>query len=296
MYLLVARAALFGVMLGAAIASPIEGYPQSQLLVAPEDLAAIKASPRPVVLDARPQAKYLAGHVPGARRVDAEAWAKSFKQGEDVKGWSDRIGELAITADSRVIIYDDNQSKDSARIWWILRYWGVESAAVLDGGWAGWTDAKLPVETVAAAWKPLEFKAVPRAERFASKQKIAASLKDRSLQIVDARSEKEHCGIELLRNKRSGSIPGAKHLEWSDLLDPKTRRFKPAAELKKIFADAGIDLDAPTAAHCQGGGRSAVMVFGMELLGAKSVANYHPSWAEWSADPEMPIAKPSPRK
>jgi thiosulfate/3-mercaptopyruvate sulfurtransferase len=296
MYLMLGRAIVFAMLLGAALARPEETYPRPDLLVEPHDLAASKASPRPIVLDVRSEAKHSAGHVPGALRVDGEAWAKAFGHGEDAKGWSDRIGELAISPDSHVIVYDDNQSKDAARIWWILRYWGVDNAAILNGGWTGWTAANLPVETVRSAWKPVEFKAVPRSERSATKEKIAASLKDRSLQIVDARSEKEHCGVVAMKNKRAGSIPGAKHLEWSDLLDPKTARFKSATELTKIFADAGINLDSPSVAHCQGGGRSAVMTFGMELMGAKSVANYHPSWGEWSADESLPIEKPAPRR
>ena len=64
-------------------------------------------------------------------------------------------------------------------------------------------------------------------------------------------------------------MPGAKQLEWIDLIDKRTHRFKSAAELKKLFADAGVELDRPTAAHCQSGGRAAVMAFGLELMGGK---------------------------
>jgi len=74
---------------------------------------------------------------------------------------------------------------------------------------------------------------------------------------------------------------GAKHLEWSDLLDKDTQRFKPADELRKLFKEAGIDLYEPTATHCQSGGRASVMAFGLELMGAKDVSNYYKSWAEW---------------
>jgi len=73
------------------------------------------------------------------------------------------------------------------------------------------------------------------------------------------------------------------------LLDKDTQRFKSAANLRKLFEEAGIALDRPTATHCQSGGRASVMVFGLELMGAKGVSNYYPSWSEWSSSEETPV-------
>ena len=49
----------------------------------------------------------------------------------------DRRSALGIAQDSRVVVYDDSSSKDAARVWWILRYWGVADVRLLNGGWAG---------------------------------------------------------------------------------------------------------------------------------------------------------------
>ena len=136
---------------------------------------------------------------------------------------------------------------------------------------------------------------VPRAAALASKQLLLQSLKDGSLQIIDARSEAEHCGTAALGNKRAGAIPGAVNLDWVDLLDPKTQRFKSAAELRQIFAAAGIDLARPAAAHCQSGGRASAMVFALELMGAKEARNYYRSWAEWSSAADTPVVAGKPR-
>jgi thiosulfate/3-mercaptopyruvate sulfurtransferase len=81
-----------------------------------------------------------------------------------------------------------------------------------------------------------------------------------------------------------------------NLLDKDSRRFKSAQELRKIFHDAHIDLEQPSAAHCQSGGRSSVMTFTMELMGAKRVANYYASWAEWSSADDTPIVVAKPEK
>jgi 3-mercaptopyruvate sulfurtransferase SseA len=267
-----------------------EGYPQAKLLIEPAELAGQKAPKGLVVLDARPEADFQQGRIAAARWVDAPAWAKAFGDGKDAAGWAVRIGKLGIGPKATVVVYDNALSKDAARVWWILRFWGVGDVRLLNGGWKGWNAAGLPVE----AAKPqspaaVEFAATPAAQRQVLKDELLGAVASRRLQIVDARSEKEHCGLDALTNKRAGAIPDAKHLEWSDLLDKETQRFKGPAEIRRLFAAAGIDLKQPTAAHCQSGGRSSVMVFAMELMGAEKVRNYYAGWSEWGNADDTPI-------
>ncbi len=262
----------------------------------PTTLAKPEMGEKFIVLDARARKAFDESRVRGARWVDAAAWAKAFKDGKDTEGWSARIGNLGVNADSRVVVYDDHSFMEAARIWWILRYWSVEDVRLLNGNWTTWKKTGLPVET----GKPgqasaVPFAAKPRSKRLATKALLLASLQDRSLQIVDARSEGEFCGVDKLKNKRAGAIPGAKHLEWIDLIDKETQRFKTPDQLRKLFAKAEIKLDKPTATHCQGGGRASVMAFGMELMGADTVANYYASWGEWGNTDDTPIVVGLPK-
>lgn len=264
-------------------------YPRPELLIEPSQLAKPDVAKEYVVLDARSITKYKQGHVPNARWVNHDEWAKAFGHGTAAESWAKRIGSLGLTSSSKVIVYDDNYTKDAARIWWILRYWGVEDVRLLNGGWAGWKVGNHPTETVVNLPDQVRSPLKARPDRLATKEQLLDSLKGGKMQIVDARSEKEFCGVEKLSNKRAGAIPGAKQLEWIDLLDNDTQRFKSAADLRKLFEQAGIALDRPTATHCQSGGRAAVMVFGMELMGAKDVSNYYLSWAEWSNAADTPV-------
>jgi thiosulfate/3-mercaptopyruvate sulfurtransferase len=284
------------VVLVAATATASADYPRPDLLVEPAALARPVEGNRVVVLDAREKAKYAAGHVPGARWVDHAEWAKGFADGNDTAGWSKRIGSLGIAADTRVVVYDDNRSKDAARIWWVLRYWGVKDVRLLNGGWLGWERGKLMTETGEQRVAAVPFTAVAAPDRLATQDDLLKSLGGGKLQIIDARSEKEFCGIDALTNKRAGAIPGAKHLEWIDLIDKDTHRFKPPADLAKLFDSAGVRLDRPTATHCQSGGRAAVMAYGLELMGAKDVRNYYKSWSEWGNAADTPVVTPAPKK
>jgi thiosulfate/3-mercaptopyruvate sulfurtransferase len=272
-----------------------KSYPCPDLLIEANQLAQNDVAREFVILDARPRTKYERRHVPNARWVDHEAWAKAFGHGHDAKGWSKRIGALGVASNTKVVVYDDNLTKDAARIWWILRYWGVEDVRLLNGGWKAWDGGNYRTETMNVSATPVEFVAKAQSERLATKEQLLNSLGGGKLQIVDARSEREFCGVEKMANKRAGAIPGAKQLEWVDLIDTKTNRFKPADELRLLFASAGINLDRPIATHCQSGGRASVMAFGLELMGSKDVSNYYPSWAEWSSARDTPVIPGKPK-
>jgi len=271
-----------------------KGYHQKNLLVEAQSL---RENPETwVILDVRPKSAFDSGHIPGALWIDHASWDKAFSGGKDANNWSKRIRDLGILRESKIVLYDDNLTRDAARIWWILRFWGIRDAGLLNGGWKAWLREKYPLETTGRKATPSNFEAIAVPDRLATKDQLLESLKSGTLQIVDARSQKEFCGEEKLKNKRAGAIPGAKNLEWDDLLDPKTGRFLPAVKIHMLLEGAEISLDRPTATHCQSGGRASVMAFALELMGAREVRNYYSSWAEWGNDPNTPIVPGTPNK
>ncbi len=277
-------------------APPTASYARPNLLIEPNRLDyLLKKDTRLRVLDARPREAYRAGHIPEAIWVDHDAWSKAFAEGQDPAAWSRRIGALGIRPDLWVVVHDDSAGKEAARIWWILRYWGVKEVRLLNGGWTAWRAADLRVSTDEPTVRREDVTVRARPDWLATKGDVLADVKDRRVQIIDARSEKEHCGTLRLA-KRGGSIPEAISLDWSELVDRKTKRFKSPEELARIFKEAGIDLDRPAVAHCQSGGRASVMAFALELMGARDVRNYYRGWAEWGNDPDTPVVKPTSKK
>jgi thiosulfate/3-mercaptopyruvate sulfurtransferase len=267
-------------------------YPRPELLVEPTELAKPLIAKEFRILDARAKDSYQGGHVPGAVWLNHAEWAKAFAKGQDAAEWAKRIGALGIDSKTKVVVYDDALAKDAARVWWILRYWGVKDARLLNGGWPAWQASELPVSKEDVRVTAASF-SVPTAEeaRLATKDQILQGLKDSKFQIIDARSEEEYCG-DAKTAKRNGAIPGALHLEWTEALDKKTQRFKGPAELQALLKKVGIDLSRPTVTHCQSGGRAAVMAFTLELMGAKEVRNYYRSWSEWGNADDTPVVRP----
>jgi thiosulfate/3-mercaptopyruvate sulfurtransferase len=272
-------------------ADKADSYPRADLLIEPAELAKPEVAKKFRILDARSKKDYEAGHIPGAVWVSHSAWSSAFAAGQDPKVWSHRLSKLGISDDTPVVIYG-GPVNNAARIWWILRYWGVKDARLLNGGWKAWKAGGHPVSKETPVVKAGRFSAsAPQTRRLETKEQLLKQLKQDPPQLVDARSEAEHCGT-VRTAKRNGSIPGAINLEWTELLDKKTGRFKSAAELRALFKDAGIKLDRPTVTYCQSGGRAAAMAFALELMGAQDVRNYYRSWAEWGNAADTPVQRP----
>jgi len=265
-----------------------DAYPNPRILIEADALP--KLDPKAaVILDARDEKAYLAGHVPGAIRLPTAEWSKAVP--DTPEAWAKRLAQLGVRTDTPVVVYAGADIRDAARAWWLLKYAGAEDVRLLNGGYPAWEKAGGKAETKENAARPVEpGKPAVRTDRLAEKKDVQAILKDKSSQILDARSEGEYCGTAGAAT-RKGHIPGAVALEWSDLLTPD-KKFKSPDELRKLFVERKVDLDKPAVTYCQSGGRAAVLAFGLELMGAKHVRNYYKSWAEWGNAGDTPVEVP----
>jgi thiosulfate/3-mercaptopyruvate sulfurtransferase len=267
-------------------------YPKADLLIEAADLRKAEAA---CIFDVRSKRQYEEGHVPGAVWLDAAAWHKAFNAEADATTWGKRLGEAGVDPQRTVVVYGGDDVRDAARVWWILRYWGLRDARLLNGGWPAWIQVggEASREAVKAPAKIVTLTA--QAERLATKGQLLTGLKSQPPRIIDTRSESEYCGRMKLA-KRGGSIPGAVHLEWTECLDPQTQKFKTPEELAQLFKERRIDLDRPAVTYCQSGGRAAVVAFALELMGGRQVQNYYSSWSEWGNAGDTPVQKVEPKK
>ncbi len=258
-----------------AVAVADEG---SKMLITPARLktlldAEAGAQP-PTILDVRSPEAYTKEHIPGALRIDLGAWKeKSLEQDgrRDTEYWAKAIGSLGIKQDTPVVVYGENPT-NAARAWWLLKYAGAENVMLLDGGFPAWTAAKLPVTDVVAQAKPVKFQPEFQKSRLVEIE----DLKPGAFDLVDTRSDDEFNAKE-----KGGHLPGAKHLEWKNLLDENGSFLSPA-ELKKKFAAQGITGKKAPVTYCGSGGRASLTAFALELAGMKNAKNYYCGWKEYS--------------
>jgi thiosulfate/3-mercaptopyruvate sulfurtransferase len=210
---------------------PGPAYPNPRLLVEPEELAKNTSQFR--VLDVRAKPSYDDGHVPGSVLAITGPWSRAVTEGTaDAALWKRELAAVGVTPTRPVVVVSDDV-RNAARVWWLLSLAGVPDVRLLNGGWDAYVAAKLPVskEATTATAPPHDWK--PSPERQASKEDVAGLVgKQRPGKVLDVRSAAEY---------EAGHVPGAVRLEWSELLDPKTKKFKPAAELAKLLKERNID-------------------------------------------------------
>jgi thiosulfate/3-mercaptopyruvate sulfurtransferase len=246
-----------------------------------------------VVLDVRSEASYQKGHVPGAVRVDGEKLGELARSPGNVTNeglWAETVGKLGITEDTTVVIYGEPLPA-AARVFWILRYLGVEDVRLLNGGLRAWVQRGFPLSQEASQPRPAQFRPRFRKDLVATLEQVAGALQqaEKKVQLLDVRSLAEFRGQEV-RGPRGGHIPGARHCEWVEFLD-KEGRFRSPEELRAIFKKLGLNPQERTVVYCHSGGRAAVGAIALELAGYSSVANYLGSWGEWSTGPDLPAEK-----
>jgi len=213
---------------------------QQTMLIEVQDLQKKLKEPSLRILDARAQADYAKGHIPGAVRVDVKGWqALGKKDGgfRDANAWAEQVGGLGIKNQSKVAVYGANPT-DTARVWWTLKYLGVEHVMIVNGGWSAWTKDNLPVEKTAATAKAVTFEPKFQADRLEEIDSLKKTLKSDKVKVVDARSPGEFTG-KVVKGKKGGHISGAAHLEWKELL-AEDGRFKTPEQLRKLFRERGI--------------------------------------------------------
>jgi thiosulfate/3-mercaptopyruvate sulfurtransferase len=271
------------------------GYANPHLLTTPRDLdAVLKSNRKPLVIDLRPAENFAAGHIPGAVHLDL--WGLSLVDTDPgpLKAFMWIVDHLlnlrGVDGSTPVVMYDDQSGIRAARAFWFLEYFGHEHVQVLDGGFAAWTAAGLPVTADAAPPPKSTWTGTPRPETIATWRDVRDRLGRPGTVIVDTRSDAEYCGTNV-RAKRGGAIPGAVHIEWTRNLGPDGA-FKPADDLRKMYEAAGVTPDKEIVTYCQGGYRAAHAYLALRLLGYPRVRNYTGSWKEWGDRDDLPLETP----
>lgn len=273
-------------------------YTRPELLTTPEALKKKLGGPNLCLIDTRPAEKFAQGHIPGAVHFDLFGLSLVDTSPAPLKAFLYMILHVlemrGVDEKKEVVFYEDNSGMRAARGLWFLEYFGHSNVRILDGGIQAWREAGYPLTTEAVSPKASQFKTAERQELLATADDVLASLGKKDICIVDTRSDDEYMGRNI-RAARGGAIPGAVHLEWTNNLD-STGRYKPAAELRKMYGQLGVTPDKEVIPYCQGGYRSAHTYLALRLIGFPKVRNYLGSWKEWGDRLELPIERPWEKK
>ncbi|WP_290697988.1 sulfurtransferase [Lacinutrix sp.] len=194
---------------------------------------------------------------------------------------------LSINSNSIIIVYDEIGIYSSARAWWLLKTFGFNNVAVLDGGFQEWKTKGFPVQNknkiqagqAQSRFKKGDFKAKYSPNNVAYFESLDAISKDENYQIIDARSnDRFNCSVaEPREGLRSGTIPSSINLPFNHVLNGNNLKSK--KELQLVFNNLAKEHQH-LVFSCGSGITASVLALAATVAGYKNSV-YDGSWTEY---------------
>ena len=277
-----------------AVTSPV----RAEHFTTAAELAKLLSYPRPpVVLDVRNandvpagRPEYQAGHVPGAVYVDLPTELQGVREGfsgarplPPLERLQDQARAWGIRQGDPVVVYDNVSGTKAGRAWFVLRWAGIASVRILDGGYRAWAEGGYPVSTAEPQPAPGDVVLSPGHLGVLDADEAAAFAERGAL--YDARSFEQYTGTA--ERPRSGHIPGAIAAPTQENLTADGF-LKDEESLRIRFAGLGIDGARPVGVYCGGGVAGAHELAVLASLGLPA-ALFVGSFSAWSSDPSRDI-------
>lgn len=241
---------------------------------------------------------YAAAHIPGARYAHLEedlsgpVTATSGRHPlPDPQRLARKFGEWGIRHDTQLVVYDDSFGAMAARLWWLARWFGLESVALLDGGLPRWQREGHPLTAELPVITPTTCRPSVRQNLWVDAACAAVAAKDPNWLLIDARAEERFNGERETIDPVAGHIPGAINVPYEDNLHLSGRLSAPE-ELRELYlAQMGAVPSDQVVLMCGSGVTACHNILAMEHAGLPGAKLYVGSWSQWITDPSRPVAR-----
>ena len=239
--------------------------------------------------------EWQASHIPGS--AFADILGELSDQGNerymyampDATQFANVMSRLGVGDDSAVVIYDRQLNMWASRLWWMLRSFGFDNAAVLDGGWPKWLAEGRPVSSEPPNYPAATFNARPRPGLIAEQASVRNAISQDSTCLINALDPDEFAGRPPHRYARHGRIASSVNVPFMVTVDPESQQFVADEDLTKIFDNVGALNKEQVICYCGGGIAACNTALALTRLGVDNVSVYDGSMTEWASDPSLPM-------
>jgi thiosulfate/3-mercaptopyruvate sulfurtransferase len=244
------------------------------------------------------ESAYAAGHIPGAvyahldRDLAAPITSTSGRHPlPPPQQFADTLSAWGMTPQTQVVAYDADSGAYAARLWWLLRWAGHRSVAVLNGGYKAWLAGGHATSTEVPRRNRTRFNFHPDRSAWVDAQEVAANLQSSQWRLLDARAPERYAGTVEPIDPVAGHVSGARNHPFALNLAPSGEFLSPQ-DLRARFekSQEGVD-DAHTMVMCGSGVTACHLLLAMEAAGKPGAKLYAGSWSEWIRDPTRPIER-----
>jgi thiosulfate/3-mercaptopyruvate sulfurtransferase len=231
------------------------------------------------------QQQYQTAHIPGSHHLDLNRDLSSPVQIHggrhplpDAATLGAKLAAIGINTDTLVIAYDDSRFAFAARLWWLLRYYGHEKVAVLDGGYTNWVKAGYPVTTdLPAPVPPGNFQPQIQADDIVEIETVKAIQHSTTHILIDSREVDRYSGKTEPIDPIAGHIPGAVNYPWQDVttVDGTISIAQQQARWK------AISPHVQPIVYCGSGVTACVNLLSLSIAGIDGAKLYPGSWSDW---------------
>ena len=232
------------------------------------------------------RSQYEKAHIPGAFYFDLNQDLSSpvKKHGgrhplPDSQTFSKKLEEIGIIKGETIVIaYDDTLNAFASRLWWLLRYFGHEKVAILDGGYSGWKTHNYPLTNEIPKSKKGSFIANIQENWALTREEVIKNKELAEVVLIDSRDSERYRGENEPIDPIAGHIPGALNLPWKSALDEKGY-FKSQEEQQKRWLD--YEDKEEIMVYCGSGVTACVNLFSLHLAQINKGKLYSGSWSDW---------------